>query len=399
MVNNPVVRIFGQGYVGLPLAVSAAQVNFRVQGIDTNKEVVKNLNLGNSHINDVSNEVLSTIIKNGNYLATNTILSEIGTSINIVCVPTPLSQGGEPDPSNVIKVITYISKFLSKGDLVIIESTIAPGMTRDIILPILEKNSGLKIDQFYLAFSPERIDPLNLTWTLSNTPKLISGLTPKSLDTAIEFYSRFVQRIVACTSIEVAETAKLLENSFRLINISFMNEMSKFCNKLGISINEVIDAASTKPYGFMPFYPSLGVGGHCIPVDPVYLSKKAKEAGTPITMIDRAYEINSEMHEYFVGRAVEKIGGVKGKKIMVLGLAYKPNISDTRESPVEPLIKLLRSHGAIVEWHDDLVGEWNGEKSLALGANYDLAILATPHDYFDLSKLGNVPILNTRGSL
>ena len=190
-----------------------------------------------------------------------------------------------------------------------------------------------------------------------------------------------------------------VENSFRLLNISFVNELAFFCNKIQIEVNDVIRAASTKPYGFMPFYPSLGAGGHCIPVDPIYLSDRAKELEVPMKLIDAAKKINNEIPKYFVQRAIEKIGKLVGKRIMVLGLAYKPNVSDTRETPTEPLIKGLREQGAIVAWHDDLVGEWNGEKSVDLGTNYDLAILATPHDYFDLSKLGNVPILNTRGSL
>ena len=199
--------------------------------------------------------------------------------------------------------------------------------------------------------------------------------------------------------VEVAETAKLLENSFRLINISFINELSIFCQKLGININDVISAASTKPYGFMPFYPSIGIGGHCIPVDPLYLANKAKEVGAPTKMIELADRINQEMPGYFVGRAEAKIGGLKGKKVLVIGVSYKPNIADVRETPVDALVLGLKNKGAQVSWHDDLVKEWNGEKSVALSNKYDLAILATPHDYLDLTKLGDVPILNTRGSI
>jgi UDP-N-acetyl-D-glucosamine dehydrogenase len=257
----------------------------------------------------------------------------------------------------------------------------------------------LKNDELDLAYSPERIDPLNLTWNISNTPKLVSGATTKSLRRAVEFYSDFINVVVPVQSVKVAETAKLLENSFRLVNISFINEIAVFCQKFGIEVNDVIQAASTKPYGFMPFYPGLGVGGHCIPVDPVYLSEKAKELDVPMRMIDTAQQINKKRPQYFVEQSIEKIGDLTDKRILVLGLAYKPNVSDTRETPTKPLINGLREQGAIVAWHDDLVGEWNGEKSVDLGTNYDLAILATPHDYFDLSKLGNVPILNTRGSL
>lgn len=202
-----------------------------------------------------------------------------------------------------------------------------------------------------------------------------------------------------CESIEVAETAKLLENSFRLINISFINELSIFCSKLGVDVNEVINAASTKPYGFMPFYPSLGVGGHCIPVDPIYLSEKASQIGTPMQIIDVASKVNINMPEYFAGRAEERIGNLRDKKIIIIGVAYKPNVTDIRETPVEALILGLIRRGAQVSWHDDLVKEWNGSKSVALSSNYDLAIIATPHDYLDLTRLGNIPILNTRGSI
>jgi UDP-N-acetyl-D-glucosamine dehydrogenase len=250
-----------------------------------------------------------------------------------------------------------------------------------------------------LAFSPERIDPLNKKWSLKNTPKIVAGLTDNSRSKAVMFYSRFVDQVVECESLEIAETAKLLENSFRLVNISFINELSKLCYKLGIDINQVIDAAATKPYGFMRFYPSIGIGGHCIPVDPLYLSSKATEVGEPLRLIDLASQINLSMPNYFVKRIEEKFRELNGKRILVIGVSYKPNVADTRETPVEILISSLRQKNAKVFWHDDLVKEWNGEKSVALGINYDLAIIATPHDYLDLRLLGNMPILNTRGSI
>jgi UDP-N-acetyl-D-glucosamine dehydrogenase len=282
---------------------------------------------------------------------------------------------------------------------VIIESTVAPGTTRNIVVKILEQESGLESNDFLVAFSPERIDPSSKKWNVKNTPKLVAGLNNEATKQAVNFYSKFIDNIVVCESIEVAETAKLLENSFRLINISFINELSIFCSKLGISVNEVINAASTKPYGFMPFYPSIGVGGHCIPVDPIYLSDKAHEIGVPARFINLANEINQEMPGYFVGRAEEKLGEIKNKKVLVVGVSYKPNVSDIRETPVEALILGLKQKGAKVSWHDDLVKEWNAEKSVALSSDFDLAIIATPHDYLDLTKLGNVPILNTRGSI
>jgi UDP-N-acetyl-D-glucosamine dehydrogenase len=279
------------------------------------------------------------------------------------------------------------------------ESTVEPGTTREFLLPILEKGSGLNNNQFLLAFSPERIDPLNEVWNLKNTPKVVAGLTEAAKLAAIDFYSKFISKLIPVDSLEVAETSKLLENTFRLVNISFINELSIFCNELGIDINEVIEAASTKPYGFMPFYPSIGVGGHCIPVDPIYLATKAKAIGSPTEFIDLASRVNHEMPEYFVGRAEEILGDLNDKRVLVVGVSYKPNVADVRETPVKDLIKRLVEKGAKVSWHDDLVKKWEGSESVPLSSDYDLAILATPHDGVDLSVLGKTPILNTRSSI
>jgi UDP-N-acetyl-D-glucosamine dehydrogenase len=236
-------------------------------------------------------------------------------------------------------------------------------------------------------------------WDIKNTPKLVAGLTDEAANLAKEFYSKFIDHVIICPTVEVAETAKLLENSFRLINISFINELSIFCQKIGVDINEVVKAAATKPYGFMPFYPSVGVGGHCIPVDPIYLSDAAKSAGAGSKFIDLADEINQSMPAYFVERAKQIIGGIKSKKILVIGLSYKPNVADVRESPVISLIDQLRKSGAVVFWHDELVKGWKGEITTPISSDFDLAIIATPHDYLDLSTLKNVPILNTRSSI
>ena len=239
---------------------------------------------------------------------------------------------------------------------------------------------------------------MNKKFTIKNTPKLVAGLTSEAAIKAKEFYSKFINQVDVCESLEVAETAKLLENSFRLVNISFINELAMFCQIIGIDVNDVIKAASTKPYGFMPFYPSVGVGGHCIPVDPLYLAQAARAVGAPTRFIELADEVNLAMPTYFVGRASEMLGGLKDKKVLVIGVSYKPNVADVRETPVEALINGLKKSGAVVSWHDDLVKSWNGQASVALGSGFDLAILATPHDYLDLSLLGSVPVLNTRGS-
>jgi UDP-N-acetyl-D-glucosamine dehydrogenase len=394
-----VISVIGQGYVGLPLSLAAAKSGFKVFGVDVNQKIVNQLNSGTTNIEDVDLFSLKESLKNRSYSATTDFSVVVESSVVLICVPTPLQDNRKPDLSYLIFAVKSVGEYLSKGSLVIIESTVAPGTTRSLVVPILEKESGLKVNEFYVAFSPERIDPQNKTWNVKNTPKLVSGLTKRASVIAIEFYSKFIDKIVDCNSIEVAEMAKLLENSFRLVNISFINEISITCQKLGIDITDVIKAASTKPYGFMSFYPSIGIGGHCIPVDPIYLAEKAREIGAPTKLIDLADEINKKMPSYFVKRSEEKIGGLNGKKVLVLGVSYKPNIADVRETPVEALIVCLKEKGAKVSWHDDLVKEWNGDRSVAISSNFDLAILATPHDYLDLTALGKIPILDTRNSI
>jgi UDP-N-acetyl-D-glucosamine dehydrogenase len=338
-------------------------------------------------------------IKSGHYCISKDYSKIKDSTIVLICVPTPLDVNRKPDLSYVTNAISEVSKYLSPGSLVILESTVEPGTTRNFLLPKLLQGTGFSPKQVDVAFSPERIDPTNKLWNLTSTPKVVSGVTEIAKQRAVDFYKKFVDVIVECESPEIAETAKLIENSFRLINISFVNEITKFCNKLGIDVNKVISAASTKPYGFMSFYPGLGVGGHCIPVDPVYLSQKAKALGASISLIDAAITINDSMPDFFISEAEKKLNTLENSKILVIGVAYKPNVSDSRETPVLALVSGLRKRKATVFWHDDLVKEWNGEKSVVLSSDYDLAILATPHDYLDLTKLGDVPILNTRGSI
>jgi nucleotide sugar dehydrogenase len=311
-------------------------------------------------------------------------------------VPTPLDGNNKPDLSALESATRSVAKYMKKGSLVILESTVAPGTTRNFFAPILKRGSGFIDNELGVAFSPERIDPKSEKYGIKNTPKIVSGLTSESKKAASQFYSKFVDEVVECESLEIAETSKLLENSFRLINISFINELAMFCQKLGINVNSVIKAAATKPFGYMPFQPSLGIGGHCIPVDPIYL---ADELGVPTRMIELATQINLSLPEYFANLAEVKLNGLKEKNIIVIGVAYKPNVADVRETPAAPLIKALIARGARVYWHDELVKEWNGEKSVALSSKYDLAILAAPHNYLDLTKLEDVPILNTRGSI
>ena len=394
-----IISVVGLGYVGLPVSVAAASSFFQVLGIDINKERVETINKGMSPLEDISDQKIHELIESKRLQATTDFSRIKESEVIVICVPTPLNSYHKPDISILESALKAIAPYLRKDMLVILESTVEPGTTRNIVAPLLAKGSGLKQNEFLVAFSPERIDPANKLWEVRNTPKLIAGLTDQAYEKAIQFYSHFIDRLIKCDSLEIAETSKLLENSFRLINISFINEIAIFCQKLGVDINAVISAAATKPYGFMPFYPSIGVGGHCIPVDPLYLANKAREIGAPARFIDLADQINREIPGYFVGRAEEKVGGLKAKRVLVVGVAYKPNVADVRESPAESLIVGLKQKGAQVFWHDELVQEWNGEKSSALSSNYDLAIIATPHDYLDLTKLGNVPILNTRGSV
>ena len=393
------IQIVGQGYVGLPLALAASNCGYTVIGIDNNAEKVYQISKGVSPVEDITDEELKLAIQSGKYRATGNIDASQGTNLICICVPTPLDQDHRPDLGALVAAVTTVGKNLTPGMLVIIESTISPGTTRKLLLPILVETSGLSEKEFHLAYSPERIDPLNKEWNIKNTPKLVAGLTDQAAMLAQEFYSKFVDQVVICPTVEVAETAKLLENSYRLVNISFINEISMFCQKMGIDINEVVKAAATKPYGFMPFYPSVGVGGHCIPVDPIYLSEAAKSAGAGSRFIDIADEINQSMPSYFVERAKQIIDGVKSKKILVIGLSYKPNVADIRESPVISLVEQLRKSGAEVFWHDELVKSWNGQESTPISADFDLAIIATPHDYLELSALKDVPILNTRSSI
>jgi UDP-N-acetyl-D-glucosamine dehydrogenase len=396
--NLEKVAIVGQGYVGFPLAVEASNAGYDVVGFDIDHIRVMRILEEQSPSEDVDPKVLKKLLDSKRYTPTSDSNLLKYCQVYVICVPTPLDNSQNSDLKFLTSAIELTAKNLKIGDLIIVESTIAPGTMRNTILPLIKKISKLDSSNFNLAYSPERIDPLNAEWKINNTPKLISGLDSKSTQKAVKFYEKFVEKLHICDTFEIAEMAKLLENSFRFINISFINEMSILCNKLGIDTNMVISAAGTKPYGFMPFYPSIGVGGHCIPVDPLYLAEKAREVGISTSFIDLANKVNLQMPNYFVKCAEEKLGKLDNKVILVIGIAYKPNLADVRESPVKALIAGLKLKGAHVSWHDDLVKEWDGEKSVALSGDYDLAILATPHDYLDLKKLRDVPLLDTRGS-
>jgi UDP-N-acetyl-D-glucosamine dehydrogenase len=393
------VVIIGQGYVGLTIAAFASKFN-QVIGFDNSEKIVKKLNAGISHIEGVDSDVLKKAIAAGNYRAT-TIGSEISNAdIVVIAVPTPLDKDRKPDLSYIESACKTIAENIFNPILVINESTSFPGTIRNFIKPLIETLSPTKIEHEY-AISPERVDPGRVDWDQKNTPRLYAGLTPLATKRTRDFYSSFCDNLVEVSTPEVAEAAKLFENTFRQVNIALVNEFAQISNALGISVHETLEAANTKPYGFMKFNPSAGVGGHCIPVDPTYLAYAASEKGVPATFIQRANEVNLEMPKYIVSRVKSDNGGsLKGKKVQVVGVAYKPNVADVRETPAELVINELISEGAIVNWHDPLVKEWQNQQSSALGGS-EIAIVVTLHDVSDRAEvISSAPyIFDTTGKL
>lgn len=389
---NHLVGVIGLGYVGLPLVESLLRSDFNVIGFDTDQKKLNDIWQSNVQISSLNQVFLSEFLQSGQLELKNTfeLLSKCKTII--VCVPTPLKDL-RPDLSFVLEAAKNIGLHMSEDALVVLESTVSPGTTRREFLNEILAHTRLNLDEFYLAYSPERVDPGNVNWNLQNTPKLLAGLNDASLKNARDIYEKFIDNLVVCNTIEEAELSKLIENSFRLINISFINEILIYSNKLNIDIISTLKAAATKPYGFMSFWPSIGAGGHCIPVDPVYLSQSAHEYSTPITLIDYAVDINRRMPDYFVQRVLAQIGNVEGKKLLFIGISFKPNVSDCRESSAIIALNLLRKSCDNVNWHDELVKEWNGEKSSALSDEYDFAILAVNHDYLKLEVLKKTKII------
>jgi UDP-N-acetyl-D-glucosamine dehydrogenase len=371
------VSIIGQGYVGLTIAAFASK-HHNVIGFDTNLENVDQLNGGISHIEGVASEVIAAAIKTGNYRATTNASDISNSDIVVIAVPTPLTKDRKPDLSFIDSACKSIGTSIKKQALVINESTSFPGTLRNYIKPLIEKYSDKDLAHLY-AISPERVDPGRTDWNQKNTPRLYSGLTPEATVRTREFYSSFCDQLVEVSTPEVAEAAKLFENTFRQVNIALVNELAEISHALGISIHETLDAANTKPYGFMKFNPSAGVGGHCIPVDPSYLAFVAAEKGVPATFIERANAVNLEMPKYIVERVMsDNKGSLKNKKVQVVGVAYKPDVADVRETPAELVIKELQAQGAITSWHDPIVKIWLGEESSPLGGS-EISIVVTLH--------------------
>lgn len=413
------IAIVGLGYVGLPLAIQFARSNATVVGLDVDDAKVEMINQGLSYIEHIASETIAEAVTVNNLCASTDFSCIKDVEAVIICVPTPLSKNREPDISFILQTGRMIAPHLSKGTLVALESTTYPGTTDEDLRAVIEKGSGLQAGvDFHLAFSPEREDPGNPSSVVATIPKIVGGLTPACLKKAIEVYSMAIKELVPVSSCRVAEAAKLLENIFRSVNIALVNELKQVYAAMGIDIWEVIKAAKTKPFGFMAFYPGPGLGGHCIPIDPFYLTWKAREYGKNTRFIELAGEINTQMPELVVHRVSDALneGGkaVKGSRLLILGLAYKPNVDDERESPSYVLMSLLSERGAEVEYHDPYVpmikptrehSRWAGKKSVDWSrsniASFDLVLIATNHASVNYQELGDWAqcIVDTRNAM
>lgn len=350
------IGIIGLGYVGLPLALTFAKKGFKVYGIDIDKDRIAKLGRGVSYILDVTSNEIKEEISRRRFAVTNDFVRISQLDAVIICVPTPLYKTKEPDVSYIVAAVENIKKYMKRGQIVVLESTTYPGTTEEVMLPILEKGGFREGRDFYLAFSPERIDPGNEKYNTKNTPKIIGGISKESTRIAKLLYEQAIDTVIPVSSAKVAEMVKLLENTFRIVNIGLVNEIMLMCDKLGINVWDVIDAAKTKPYGFMPFYPGPGVGGHCIPVDPIYLSWKARMHGFEARFIDLASYVNSEMPHYVLSKVIEGLNdrkkALRCSKVLIVGVAYKKDVKDLRESPALEIIDLLIKKGAFVSYYD-----------------------------------------------
>ncbi|MBK6709148.1 MAG: nucleotide sugar dehydrogenase [Candidatus Promineifilaceae bacterium] len=356
------LSVIGLGYVGLPLSIAFAQAGIEVIGIDVDARKVSMLNAGQSYVEDVADSQLLPLVQAGSFRASTDFADLMQVDAIAICLPTPLGETKDPDISFIINATDNIAHYGATGKLVILESTTYPGTTEEIILPRLSHNGDQVGRDFFLAFSPERIDPGRTDYNMFNTPKVIGGVTPDCLEVALALYGTVVQHPVPVSSTATAEMVKLLENTFRAVNIGLVNEIALMCDKLGLDVWEVVGAAASKPYGFMPFYPGPGLGGHCIPVDPHYLSWKLRTLNYTARFIELAHDINSHMPDYVVDKVAlglnEARKAVNGSKVLVLGVAYKPNIGDVRESPAIDVIDLLEERGAEVSYHDPYVADF-----------------------------------------
>lgn len=408
------LAVLGLGYVGLPLAAVFAKSGFEVTGVDLDESKVEAVNRGESYIEDVSSEEVSRLVSAGKLKATTdfSILSEIDAVS--ICVPTPLRKTGDPDLSHILSVAEDLARFLHPGMVIVLESTTYPGTTRELVLPTLTDSSDLEVgEDFFLAFSPERVDPGREDWTTINTPKVIGGITSNCGEVASFWYGQALEKIVTVTSTEVAEMTKMLENTFRMVNIGLVNEVAIMCDRLGVDVWEVIDAAATKPFGFMKFTPGPGLGGHCIPIDPLFLSWKLKSLNYTARFIELASEINTNMPRYVVDKVQDILNDVgrslNGSRVLVLGAAYKPDIDDVRESPALDVIGLLLQKKALVSYHDPYIpqleqDEWDLESVpdvLDAVEQADCVVIITNHSMYDYAAILDRAklIIDTRNAL
>ena len=400
--ESRILAIIGQGYVGLPLAMAAVDAGWTVIGIDNFEAKVAQINSGKSPVEDISDNQLQTALASGVYRASTDFSHVAKASVITICVPTPLDEKREPDLSLLQSAAKAIAPFVSNETLVVSESTSYPGTLRDIIIPTvdsLKPNDSIRI---YFASAPERVNPGDPIWNQKNTPRLVGAIDSLSLEKALAFYSSLCDVVVSVSRPEVAEAAKLLENTFRLANIALVNEFSQLCASTGINVNEVIDAASSKPYGFMPFRPGVGVGGHCIPVDPLYLTWWARQSGNRAEFVEVADSINREMPKDVAQRALAMVNQVTtNPKVLILGVAYKAGIGDIRETPMLSLRNQLISLGAEVAWHDPLVTNWEGSDPVGIDWNCDIAILGTRQPGMQIEKLTSrgIPVLDCTNSI
>jgi UDP-N-acetyl-D-glucosamine dehydrogenase len=386
--KNQILAIIGQGYVGLPLAMAAVHAGWSVIGVDNFEAKVAQINSGSSPVEDISDAQLQAAIASGNYKAVTDFSLVSLASVITICVPTPLDEKREPDLNLLRSAAKELAPFVSNGTLVVSESTSYPGTLRDVIIPIVDSLKPKESVTIYFASAPERVDPGNALWNQRNTPRLVGGIDDASQAKAIVFYESICEAVVSVATPEIAEAAKLLENTFRLVNIALVNEFAQLCSANGMNVHEVIDAASSKPYGFMSFRPGVGVGGHCIPVDPLYLTWWARQRGGKAAFVEAADAINHEMPKYVARRAIEMVdSSITNPKVLILGVAYKPGVGDVRETPVSELRDHLKAQGAEVAWHDPLVSIWEGTEPVDLEWNCDVAILATKQPGMDVKRL------------
>lgn len=394
------IGILGMGYVGMPLAVVFAEKGFHVLGIDPDQRKVETFEKGISYIQDVPSETIARLRESGRLQMTTDFAALAEMDAVSICVPTPLRKTGDPDMSYIVSAAEQLAKYVHPGMVIVLESTTYPGTTRELLVPMLTEKSGLNVgEDIFVCFSPERVDPGRTDWTTYNTPKVMGGMTPACIEVATAWYGGALETVVPVSSPEAAEMAKLLENTFRMINIGLVNELAIICERLGIDVWEVIEAAATKPFGFMKFTPGPGLGGHCIPIDPLYLSWKLKEMNYNARFIELASEINTNMPRYVVTRVMEALNErgktLKGSRILVLGVAYKPDIDDVRESPAFDVIALMKKKGAQVEYHDPYIPHLHHEYEgwemhsvsdadlLAHVAAADAVVIITNHKAYD----------------